>query len=127
MLLRSHVEKEKGSRAMGENSTTSTTASGNGSNFASPISVLPSFILLIIVLAIIIFACVLYRRAKQNRWTRRLKLTKKRIGVVAGDLRAKKTEQNEEDASQVRTRYSHFILQISHLFLGSRQQQQWSP
>ena len=127
MLLRSHVEKEKGSRAMGENSTTSTTASGNGSNFASPISVLPSFILLIIVLAIIIFACVLYRRAKQNRWTRRLKLTKKRIGVVAGDLRAKKTEQNEEDASQVRTRYSHFILQISHLFLDSRQQQQWSP
>ena len=95
---------------MAENGTTSTTESSNGSNFASPVSVLPLFILVTIVLAIIIFVCVLYRNVKQNRWSRRLKLTEKRIGVVAGDLRAKKTEQNEEDVSQVRTSYNHFIL-----------------
>ena len=113
MLLHSHFENEKGTTPMTENGTTSTTASGNG-NFASPVSVLPLFILLIIVLATIIFVCVVYRRVKQNTWSRRLKLTVRRIGVVAGDLRAR---QNEEDVAQVSS-YNHFILQISHLFLG---------
>ena len=66
--------------------TTSTPPDGRESDFASPVSVLPIFILVGVILAVLIVICILYRRRKQKRLERQLRLTEKRIDVLGEDL-----------------------------------------
>ena len=67
-----------------DNSTSS--AGKNQTSFSSPVSVLPLFTLLTVTVAVLIVACVIYRKRKQVRLVKQLRMTEKRIDVLAEDL-----------------------------------------